>query len=153
MRAKRKTETKGGLWTRNQAGDDVPSLDGLNALLNALHRGDAVNRAEITGLLEFLWISLLIEEDRHKLGRPKNSITELSASVVNELHEQHGVKVAAAASAMVREDRGTDDSRRKLAQSIERTYRKMKAAGNGFGLVSEDLVRGALARLNPRRRK
>lgn len=133
---------------------DRPALRDIGASIDAVRTADqlsAEQRAGIASALDYLYMRLLREELGKRRGPPRNDFIALLASVVGALVERHGVKVAAAASAMVREDADSEE-RRKLQQLIERTYRKLKAAGR-LGDVADDLVQAALGRLNPPRKR
>jgi hypothetical protein len=73
---------------------------------------------------------------------------DIVVDIVRVLHDQRGIKLAAAVSAMVREDVGTEDSRRKLRQNIERAYRASKSSARQALARATDVAE-ALARINP----
>lgn len=127
------------------------SLDRLQEIETALRDKRALSADDRADMLELLgWIAL--DQVTRKPGRRTSASTDLCASVVRELHQRHGVKLAAAVSAMVREDVGTEESRRRMRQNIERAYRKLKAS-NRLYQVSERAVLDALERVNPKLRK
>ena len=139
-------------WVMAHWGQERPTYEALSACMTLLQSGapiDAKTRAYLADVLDHLYVWLLREEDAHRRGRDMSIITNFSAAVVHALHERHGIKVAAAASAMVRHDVGTDESRRKLQQSIERAYRKLKSSGEvEHHQVSEQVIMEALTRIN-----
>lgn len=155
-------------WMRDFNGGVRPSLEELRKLIGFLDRGerqgdqvlDAKTRGIIARALTYLYNWVEEEEIAHRPGRGGktgflNTVkTVYFAGIINELHEKHGIKIVAAAQAVLDSDVGTDESRRKLQQSIERTYRKMKANGafGDLGEVPETLVSKALARLYPPRK-
>ena len=144
---------RGEAWQRDFEGGVRPPYKELIALIGMLNRGehiDAKTRGIIAGALTYLSNWLFDEAMNHRRGRRPSIITYYSAAAVNDLHEKHGIKFAAAARAVVDPDVGTDEDRRKLQQSIERTYRTLKA-NDAFGEVLEILVSKALARLNSRK--
>ena len=142
-------------WVVRHWGQEVPTYEMLNECIEILKSGkliDAKTRLYVADVLDYLYVWLLGEDDSHRRGREPNLIMTLAAAVVHELHERHGIKIAAAASAMVRHDVGTGESRRKAQQSIERTYRKLRASGYIQRIqVNEEQVRNALTRINPRK--
>lgn len=118
-------------------------LEEIEAELRSGGEIDARTRSELLDMLD--WLAFQHREAR--LGRHTGIVVPFCARVVYELHKRHGVKVAAAVSAMVRNDVGTEESRRKLAQNIERAYSKIARSGDRIS-VSERVVSEALARIN-----
>lgn len=126
----------------------IPSVERLDAMVAALKADDPLDagtRRELIELLDYLAFKQVSQTWRHR-GRDTDPTMRLCSAIVLELHERHGVKVEAAVSAMVRNDVGTEDSRRKLRQNIERAYRSLKASGVAYP-VSERYVLDALKRL------
>lgn len=132
------------------------SLGRLHQIETALKRGfslDEASRRDLLDLIDYVR-DLCIERPlaRRRRGRPPDYMMGISAGIVRELHERHGIKIAAATSAIVRADVGTEDSRRKLRQNIESAYRMRKKSGMRFP-VPDRLVSEALARINPPRNR
>jgi hypothetical protein len=135
---------------KGAGGRSVISIGRLEAIEASVRRGDALDtraQTHIVQLIDYV-IGMHAVESGQRAGRPTNSTIQLCAAIVRELHVNHGIKVQAAVSAMVREDFGTEDSRNKARQNVERAYRKLSASKKKYP-VNERLVREALERINP----
>lgn len=141
------------LFIEDSTGNQSLSLGRLDQIEAALRRGDSLDdlRDELIQLVDWVAFDLVMEKSAHR-GRPTNYVLKSCAAIVRELHTRHGIKLDAAVSAMVRRDVGTENSRRKLRQNIERAYRNLKAGGDNI-LVSEKQVLDALARINPQQNR
>ena len=130
----------------------MPSFEDLHRLIAGLESGKPISaaaRREIASALDYLFIVMLVEEEQHTRGRRRGHAVPFAAAVVKELHDKHGFKIAAAVSAMVRADVGTEDSRRKARQRIEREYGKIK--NRPSGQIADRVIQEALLRINPRK--
>jgi hypothetical protein len=126
-------------------GADGLSLERLEQIESKVKSGDSTEgelRLEVCQLIA--WV-LSQEDDKRGRGAPKNLQLGLSARIVWALHEKHNVPIAAAARALVDKPESTEGFSR--AKSIERAYRRLRKAGGGPYLVSEQLVQQALARI------
>jgi hypothetical protein len=141
-------------WVMRHWGQEAPSYKKLNEAIAALKCDEPISREMreyVACVLDYLYVWLHIEEREHTRGRRENIIVTMLAWAVKELHDKHHIKIAAAVSAMVREDFGTEGSRRKARQNIERAYRKIKNRMPYPGGEGSRVVLDALARINPRK--
>ncbi len=148
--ASRKKSDEMFVMVKGSGGGFVLSLYRLEQIEAALRRGDPLDdraRRDVLRLIDHVAFRHLQETWSHR-GRRADPTMKLCAAIVHELHAHHGIKIEAAVSAMVREDFGTEDARRKLRQNIERAHRTLNASGTKYP-VAERLVREALARINP----
>lgn len=128
-------------------------LDDLSAILKGGGSLDDTNvREAIAAVLDLLYYKLDGEGMLQRRGRPPSHNINYNAVMVYALVNLHGQKIAPAVSAMVRPDRGTDESRSKLQQRIVRAYHKLKASGAIHQYQpqpSEEEVAAAFSRINP----
>ena len=150
--ASRKKSDELFVYVKGSDGRYILSLYRLKQIEDALRRGDPLDdraRAHVLELLDYV-ATLHNNEACRGAGRPKRFTTmDIAVDIVRVLHDQRGIKLAAAVSAMVLENVGTEDSRRKLRQNIERAYRAAKKNSGRQPLAAAKDVEEALARINP----
>jgi len=149
--ASRKKSDELFTMVKGSDGRHILSLYRLEQIEAAIKRGDPLDdraRGHVLELIDYVGFIHAKEMWSSRRGRETDLTMKLCAVIVYELHTRHGIKVETAVSAMVREDFGTEDSRRKLRQNVARAYRTFRASGTKYP-VSERLVLEALARINP----
>ena len=138
------------LFIMDADGNSIPSVVRLDQIANTLRGGGTLDnglRRELIELVEYAAFKQVQKSWIHS-GRQVDPTMRLCAAIVYQLHTHHGIKVLAAVSAMVREDIGTEESRRKLRQNVKRAYQSLKASGEKYP-VNERVVLEALTRINP----
>ncbi|MFA7281797.1 MAG: hypothetical protein WC100_17065 [Sterolibacterium sp.] len=135
-------------------GRDGADLISLNTLDAALNRGTLTDsqRRQLLDVIDHVRSQIRLAHQGPRRGRPVDPHLMLLVGVVGVLIEKHGIKKDAAVSAMVREDAGTEEERRKRQAVIYRAHTAHKASGETFR-ASPRFVNAALARINPERNR
>ncbi len=133
------------LWLMGAEGADVINLGRLEAVVKRSQL-DATTKCELLDVINYVRTQMARNSKAPRRGPKIDPQLRLCAVIVGTLIEKYNIKKEAAVSAVVCENAGTEEERRKRRAAIYRAHTKLNAAGQKF-TVSALLVKKALDRL------